>query len=197
MMHEPGYRFLSGERVLLRPVERADLPSIRKWANDPDIRCLTGEVTPMTEKGADEWFEKISNDPGRVWFVIVVQESGKLIGETGLLRMFPAWRTTDLSIIIGEKEAWRQGYGSEAIHLLLDYAFGYLNFHRVAIGVVGFNQRALRFYEKVGFKREGIQRDGYFFNHRYSDFVMMSILEDEYRSLQIEPRDKEGALANG
>ena len=197
MMHEPGYRFLSGERILLRPVERADLPSIRKWANDPDIRHLTGEVTPMTEKSADEWFEKISNDPSRVWFVIVVQESSKLIGETGLLRMFPAWRTTDLSIIIGEREAWGQGYGSEAIHLLLDYAFGYLNFHRVAIGVVGFNQHALRFYEKVGFKTEGIQRDGYFFNHRYSDFVMMSLLEDEYRSLPLRPGSKVETHVNG
>ena len=60
---------------------------------------------------------------------------------------------------------------------------GTLSFHRVSIGVVGFNERALRFYEKVGFKREGIQRDGYFHNHRFYDFVMMSILEDEYRDL--------------
>jgi RimJ/RimL family protein N-acetyltransferase len=53
--------------------------------------------------------------------------------------------------------------------------------HRVSLGVVGFNERALRFYEKAGFKRGGIQRDGYFHDHRYHDFVMMSILEDEFR----------------
>lgn len=63
---------------------------------------------------------------------------------------------------------------------MLDYAFGYLNFHRIAIGVVGFNESALRFYEKVGFKREGIQRDGYFYNHQYHDFVMMSLLDTEF-----------------
>jgi RimJ/RimL family protein N-acetyltransferase len=98
--------------------------------------------------------------------------------------MFPPWRTTDLSIIIGDKSAWGQGYGEEAITLLLDYAFGYLNFHRVSIGVVGSNERALRFYEKVGFQREGIQRDGYYYNHQYQDFVMLSILEDEFRARQ-------------
>ncbi len=174
--------FLAGERVYLRPLEREDLPLLCKWSNDPEVRMLTGEVTPMTRAGAEKYLEKINNDPDRVWFVIVSKETGRPIGEAGLLRMFYAWRTTDLSIIIGEKECWGKGYGTEAIHLLLDYAFGYLNFHRVSIGVVGFNERAIRFYEKVGFKREGIQRDGYYYNHRYSDFVMMSILEDEYRS---------------
>jgi RimJ/RimL family protein N-acetyltransferase len=100
--------------------------------------------------------------------------------------MFPAWRTTDLSIIIGERDAWGKGYGTEAINLLLDYAFGYLSFHRVAVGVVGFKEKALRFYEKVGFRREGIQRDGYYYGHKYHDFVMMSILKNEYRELQGE-----------
>lgn len=173
--------FLRGERIELRPMEKEDLALIRKWANDPDLRGLTGEVTPMTVAGAEEYFERVSHDPNRVWFMIVVRASGQVIGETGLLRMFYAWRTTDLSIILDEKEAWSQGYGTEAIRLLLDYAFGYLNFHRVSIGVVGFNEKALRFYEKIGFKQEGIQRDGYFYDHRYHDFVMMSLLEDEYR----------------
>jgi RimJ/RimL family protein N-acetyltransferase len=101
--------------------------------------------------------------------------------------MMPDWRTTDLSIILGEPDSWGRGYGTEAITLLMDYAFGALNAHRIAIGVVGFNARALRFYEKVGFRREGIQRDGYYYNHSYHDFVMMSILEHEFRALQTAP----------
>jgi len=172
--------FLMGERVYLRPVEKDDLKWIRKWANDSEIRRLTGEVNPMTQAGAEEYFEKLNHDPDRVWFMIVLKENGKPIGETGLLRMFYAWRTTDLSIILGEKDTWSHGYGTEAIKLMLDYAFGYLNFHRIAIGVVGFNESALRFYEKVGFKREGIQRDGYFYNRQYHDFVMMSLLDTEF-----------------
>lgn len=173
-------KFLIGECVYLRPVEHDDLLYIRKWANDPEIRRLTGEVTPMTPTGAERFFEKVQNDADRVWFIIALRENDAPIGEGGLLRMFPAWRTTDLSIIISEKDAWGKGYGTEAIRLLLDYAFGCLNFHRVALGVVDFNERALRFYEKIGFKREGIQRDGYFYDHAYHDFVMMSMLEDEF-----------------
>lgn len=182
----PVPQFLVGERVYLRPVERTDMRLILKWANDPEIRAVTGKVRPFTATAADAFYEKLADDKQRDWFVIGLRENDRLIGETGLLRMFPAWRTTDLSIIIGEKDVWRQGYGTEVMDLMLDYAFGYLNFHRVAIGVVGFNKPALRFYEKVGFKKEGIQRDGYYYGHRYSDFVMMSILEHEYRALNAQ-----------
>ena len=177
--------FLSGHRVDLRPLEKEDLDLLCQWANDPELRGLTGEVTPTDRAGMEASFQKMQADSSRVWFAIVAQDDGRVIGECGLLRMFPAWRTTDLSIILGDKTAWGKGYGQDAIYLLLDYAFGYLNFHRVAIGVVGSNDRALRFYEKVGFKKEGLQRDGYYFNHTYQDFVMMSILEDEFRAMHI------------
>ena len=176
-------RFLIGKRVYLRALEKEDLIYIRKWSNDPEIRKLIGEVVSMSQADADKFLERVYSDNTREWFVIVVKENDRVIGEAGLLRMFPAWRTTDISIIIGEKDAWGKGYGTEAILLLLDYAFRCLNFHRVAIGVVAFNEKAIRFWEKVGFKKEGIQRDGYYYNHKYYDFVMMSILEDEFREL--------------
>jgi RimJ/RimL family protein N-acetyltransferase len=88
-----------------------------------------------------------------------------------------------MSTIIGEKNTWGKDYGTEAGHLLLKYAFEQLKFHRVSIGVVGFNDRALGFWKRLGFKKEGIQRDGYYCDDEFSDFVMMSILEDEYRRL--------------
>jgi RimJ/RimL family protein N-acetyltransferase len=181
--------FLIGKRVYLRALEKEDLICIQKWSNDPEIRKLTGEVASMGQADADKFLERVYNDNTREWFVIIIKENERLIGEAGLLRMFHAWRTTDISIIIGEKDAWGKGYGTEAILLLLDYAFRRLNFHRVAIGVVGFNERATRFWEKIGFKKEGIQRDGYYYKHKYHDFVMMSILEDEYWGLHGEKTD--------
>ncbi len=175
-------KFLIGDRVYLRPLEKDDFSQLYVWSNDPEIRGLTGEVFPTSQESVEEFQGRLRTDSSRVWFGVVVKEDDHLIGEAGLLRMFPAWRTTDLSLIIGDRAAWRKGYGTDAMKLLLDYAFGYLNFHRVAIGVVGTNERALQFYEKVGFKREGIQRDGYYYNHAYQDFVMMSILENEFRA---------------
>jgi diamine N-acetyltransferase len=181
--------FLCGERIYLRPLEKEDLPFLRAWSNDPEIRKLTGEVRPTSMNEAEKWFERVQSDENRIWFVVALKENDHPIGEAGLLRIFSPWRTSDLTIILGDKFAWGKGYGEEAILLLLDYAFGALALHRISIGVVGFNERALRFYEKIGFKREGIQRDGYFYNHQFSDFVMMSLLEDEYRALHL-PKGK-------
>ncbi len=171
---------LIGERVHLRPFGRNDLSYVLKWSRDPEIRKLTGEVAPMSRAEAEEFYRKVCTDKDRIWFAIVLKEGNRVIGESGLLRMFKPWRCTDMTIIIGEKDAWGQGYGTEAGRLVLDYAFNRLGFHRVSIGVVAFNEVALRFWEGLGFRKEGVQRDGYYCDGRYSDFVMMSILEGEY-----------------
>lgn len=175
--------FLTGEHVYLRTVEKEDLGYIKRWYNDFELRKLTAIDIPSTEKYMEQFYEKVQDTSDRIWFMVVEKESNNVIGEVGLLRMYPTWRTTDLTIIIGEKAYREKGYGKEAIILLMDYAFGFLNFHRISIGVVGFNDAALRFYEKIGFKQEGIQRDGYYFNYEYHDFIMMSILEDEFKQL--------------
>jgi RimJ/RimL family protein N-acetyltransferase len=177
-------RVLTGKRVYLRPLAKEDSVYLRKWSDDAEIRGLIGEVTSMSQADCEKFLEEVCADNSREWFVVVIKKNDRVIGEAGLLRMFPAWRTTDVSVIIGEKEEWGKGYGTETILLLLDYAFRHLDFHRVAIGVVGFNERALRFWEKVGFRREGIQRDGYYYDDKYYDFVTMSILEDEFRELR-------------
>jgi len=174
---------LVGKRVYLRPFSKNDLPYVQKWSNDSEIRRLTGEVAPMSRNEAEKFYRQLSTDKNRAWFVIVLKRGNRVIGEAGLLRMFRPWRCTDMSIIIGEKDVWEKGYGTEAGHLLLNYAFERLGFHRVAVGVVGFNERALRFWEGLGFKKEGVQRDGYYCDNKHSDFVMMSILEDEFKTL--------------
>ena len=172
-----------GRRVCLRPLARQDLVYLRKWLGDAEIRGLIGEVASMSEADAEKFLEKVRADTERAWFMVVVKENNKVIGEAGLLRMDSAWRTTDISVIVWEREEWDKGYGTEAVLLLLDHAFRHLSFHRVAIGVVGFNERALRFWTKIGFKKEGVQRDGYFYDGKYHDFVLMSILDDEFREL--------------
>lgn len=107
-------------------------------------------------------------------------ENQQVIGDAGLLRMFTPWKTTDMSVSIGEKDMWGLGYGTDAGRRLLQYAFDDLRFHRVAINVESCNTRALRFWTGLGFQQEGIARESYYYDGQYSDF-MMSILEEEYR----------------
>ena len=174
---------LVGERVRLTALKRGDLVRLREWLEDAEIRGLIGEVAPMSETDSEKFLEKVRGDAQRAWFMVIVRENNKVIGEAGLLRMDRTWRTTDISVIIWERDEWGKGYGTETVLLLLDHAFRHLGFHRAAMGVVGFNERALRFWTKIGFRREGVQRDGYYYDGRYHDFVMMSILENEFREL--------------
>lgn len=172
---------LVGERIFLRPFGRDDLPYIQKWSNDAELRKLIGEVAPMSRADTEKWYRELLADKDRVWFVIVLKKGDRVIGEAGLLRMFRPWRNTDMTIIIGEKDARGKGYGKEAGHLLLNHAFDHFGFHRVSVGVVGFNKNAIRFWKNLGFKKEGVKRDEYFCDNKYSDFVLMSILENEFR----------------
>ena len=181
---------LTGERICLRPFCRDDLSHVLRWYKDPEMRRLIGEAEPMTRAKAEKWYRGIRVDKDRIWFAIVLKEGNRVVGEAGLLHMFRPWRCTDMTVIIGDKDAWGRGYGTEAGHLLLDHAFKQLAFHRISIGVVSFNERALRFWEGLGFSREGAQRDGYNCDGEFSDFVMMSILEDEYKGLRAPPRPR-------
>ncbi len=179
--HAP-VKFLIGKRVYLRPIEPEDLDVIRRWVNDPDIRTVIGEFLPMSRAAQQEWLERVYQDRQRIWFVFALLEDNRIIGDGGFLRIDHVWRTADISIEVGDHKEWGKGYGSEIMQLLLDYGFGTLNLHRISLGVFDFNEQAIRFYERMGFQREGVMRDGYFCNHAYHDVIMMSILEDEYRA---------------
>jgi RimJ/RimL family protein N-acetyltransferase len=172
---------LIGGRVFLRHFSRDDLPHIQKWSNDAELRRLIGEVAPMNRAGTEKWYKELLHDKDRTWFAIVLKKGDRVIGEAGLLRMFRPWRSTDMTIIIGERDAWGKGYGKEVGRLLLSYAFEHLGFHRVSIGVVGSNKNALRFWKSLGFKKEGVERDAHFYDNEYVDGIMMSILENEFR----------------
>lgn len=177
-MTDEHVQFLQGDLVYLRPRIQEDVPYLYRWLNDPSLRYLIGETRPSSLSEVEASIDDDRRD--RIWFAVVRKEDDQIIGETGLLRMFPAWGTTDMSIIIADEECRGKGYGTETMRLMLDYAFGYMNFNRVAIGVVGFNDAALRFYERVGFVQEGIQEEGYYCHFAYSDFIMMRILRREY-----------------
>ena len=178
--NEPPRRELRGKRVILREQRPEDAAFFAYWFNQPEIMFRCGFTEPTDEEKERAWILNEHRREDSAWFTITDPE-GKLLGEAGLLRMFPAWHQTDLTIIIPDPEMQHRGYGTEAIRLILDLAFTKYEMHRVSIGVVGLNADALEFYRKIGFKQEGVLEDGYFWNNEYSDFIMMRILRPEWK----------------
>lgn len=175
-------KYLQGEKVYLRCLEPEDVEYFYQFVNnDVEARRLTGTQRAFTKGQIEAYFASIAQDDSRVQFGIFLQENNQLIGDTAILDINAKNRSGSFRIAIDTRLAGR-GYGTEATRLMLDHGFGMLNLHRIELDVYSINERAIHVYEKVGFKREGVLRDAHYYNHDYYDVVMMSILEDEYRS---------------
>ncbi len=164
----------------MREQREEDVPFFTYWFNQPQIMFQCGFEKPADEESIRKMINVSHRSEDSVWFTITDLD-GTILGETGLLRMFPAWHQTDLTIIIPDPKAQRKGYGKEAIRIMLDLAFGEYQMHRVSIGVVGLNTEALKFYREIGFKQEGVLEEAYYYNNEYSDFIMMRILSHEWK----------------
>ena len=168
-----------GKNIILREQREEDVPYFVYWFNRPEIMFQCGFEKPTDLEEVKDLINIQHKSEDSVWYTITDLE-GNLIGETGLLRMFPAWHQTDLTIIIPDPEMQHKGYGTEAIRIMLDMAFREYGMHRVSIGVVALNSRALEFYKKIGFRQEGVLEEAYYYTGEYSDFIMMRILEQEW-----------------
>lgn len=179
------HREIRGKNVILREQREEDAKYFAHWFNEPDVMFQCGFEKPTDEETERKRILGAHRSEDSVWFTITTS-GGEIIGETGLLRMFPAWRQTDLSIIIPDPAMQHRGYGTEAIRLMLDLAFCEYGMHRVSIGVVALNTNALEFYRKTGFRQEGILEEAYYWNNEYSDFIMMRILDREWKQEEKE-----------
>jgi RimJ/RimL family protein N-acetyltransferase len=182
--NKPCVVFLEGERVYLRPPEMADIEPFRRWLSDPAVRINLKMFAPITEKTEREFVENAGCSPNDFVFAIVRKEDDRLIGATGLHRTRWKDRATSFGIFIGDSERRGAGYGTEATRLVLRYAFETLNLNRVELGVYDFNKAAIRVYEKLGFVREGSQREHSFVEGRYVDHHAYSMLASEYFAIR-------------
>lgn len=170
---------IPGKRIRLRAIERSDIPTFVRWFNDPEVIKHLLLYLPMSQAQEERWFERYLQDEQRHIFGIETVD-GTLIGNIGLEDVNWKDRKAELGIVIGEKDYWDKGYGTEAVTTLLGFAFRQMNLHRVYLRVFEDNPRAKRSYEKCGFQLEGRLRESSFSDGRYRDEWIMGILRDEF-----------------
>jgi RimJ/RimL family protein N-acetyltransferase len=172
---------LRGTKVRLTALSKDDAATISRWFGDVGYLRLqdTNLALPkgQAQIAADLELDKSSNT---IVFAIRTVGDGALIGTVGFFEIEWANQVAWLGMGIGERNAWDQGYGTEALHLALQYAFDELNLHRITLTVIAYNERAIALYEKAGFQREGVfrefgQRDG----RRY-DMYLYGLLRSEW-----------------
>lgn len=173
------FKKLVGDRIYLSPRNSEDVELFTKWLNDFEVTDYTGRSGMLLSlDGEKKYLEENGNPEGN--FAIVTLEGDKLIGTVSLERIEWINRTATLGIFIGDGEYLNKGYGTEAIRLILEFGFKYMNLHSVKLDVMEFNQRAIKCYQKCGFKEYGRRRKCKFIDGTYYDSIEMDILSDEF-----------------
>ncbi len=178
-----------GDRIRFRAIDRNDLPTFLDWINDPEVRKGIGIYLPFSMADEEDWFEGMRKHPADEHNLAIEvhepageggKESWKMIGSCGFFNLDGRIRSSEFGIMIGDKSYWNKGFGTEAVRLLVQHGFNTLNLNRIYLRVLENNPRAIRAYEKAGFKHEGRQRQAEFKDGKYVDLLVMSTLKDEF-----------------
>lgn len=175
----------------LRPVAEADLPRFVEWLADPEVTRwlgMDGDAPTLDEEY--EWWEEKIGDPQTVVWAIETRK-GRLIGNIEL-RVKPQAQRAELGVAIQDKRERGKGFGTEAVRLVLAYAFAEMGLNRVELTCDEDNVRALRCYEKCGFVREGLLRQHRLVGRRFGNTVVMSVLRQEWQRSPAGNRRIEG-----
>ena len=175
------YKKIVGKKVYLSPRSVDDAEKYLVWLNDYEVTKYIPQYTKILGLEAErEYLSKTNTDEYN--FAIVDSETDELIGSTGLMHVDNINRTAELGIFIGDGDHLSKGYGSEAIMLLLNYGFNFLNLNNIYLKHYSFNARAHRAYEKCGFKEFGVWKNSHYADGEYSDIVFMNIMKDDFNA---------------
>ena len=172
------FKKLVGKKCYLSPMDVNDAEKYTAWLNDLEITSyLTLSASLISVEGERKFLENAAMEHH---YAIVDSATEELIGNASLADINHLHGTAEIGLFIGKKDCWGKGYGTEVMELLLDYGFAKLNLHNITLHVYSFNERAIRCYEKVGFKPAGRLREAFTLNRKKHDILIMDILPDEF-----------------
>ncbi len=172
---------MAGEKVFLSHVLAEDAPLLAQWFADLEFTALLGQQgRSSTLEQEQQWIREnaTARDDQRT-FAIMLRDGERLIGTCSLFDINLLHGIAELGIAIGDKTAWGQGYGREAVRLLATYGFRYLNLHNIRLWVHSFNERAYRAYLRAGFREAGRLSGATLFDGRRYDRILMELVREE------------------
>ena len=173
-------KFIVGKYVYLRPIAKSDMhKGWLKWINDPDHRANLFGVFPVTEKDLKNYFNA-QKLPESAMFAICIKRNNKYIGNIRLSSIDFVNKRCSFGRLIGDKNSQGKGYGSEALILVLRYAFETLGMNRVYSAIAKENNASFKSNIKVGMKKEGLLKEALFKNGKFIDEIIFSILSKDF-----------------
>jgi RimJ/RimL family protein N-acetyltransferase len=166
--------------VAIRPLELEDIPRLYEWHRDLEIDAASGWVPRMARSRFERRYEELVNDPPEDLEFLAVTRADILVGYVELAQVSHLERRAAIGFVVGDRAARRQGVGSAAVVLAVDFGFQLKDLDRVYAEVYAFNAPSLRLLERVGFTREGVLRQHDVHQGRRVDVVVWGMLRDEF-----------------
>ena len=168
---------LEGARVFLRKARVEDVTEEHiRWMNDMEvIQYLEARFFDNTREKLEEYIIKMNKDPNCRFFSIVDKKTFRFIGNIKLSGINKIHGLAEVSLWIGSKDCWGKGYGTEAIKLIVDYAFNILCLRKLTAGAYEPNFGSIKAFQKAGFAIEGKRAKHFLYGYSYVDEVLMAI----------------------
>ncbi len=170
--------FHKGKRVTLRPPMKEDIPKMHRWINDREVTKYLSSYLPVSLETEEKWFDNLANRKDDIIFCIEVDSV--LIGTMGIHHINWKDRVATTGALIGEKEYWGRGFGTEAKILLLEYAFNSLNLRKIYSEVIAYNKRSLHYSLHCGYRQEGRKVKAVFYNGKYHDIICLALFKKDW-----------------
>lgn len=179
--------YLYGDTIMLREYRQDDMQAIRAWVNDADsVRYLSSRYwMPQSYADTADFLDHVTHaGPNGAYFVIAQKETQVYIGQIDLMSINWKLRNAEIAMVIGNEGKRGKGIGTQALQLMLDYAFGTLGLERISLEVATANERAIHCYQKAGFTLEGVKRHAFMVDGEYADLAMMAVLSGEWKQMR-------------
>jgi [ribosomal protein S5]-alanine N-acetyltransferase len=189
-----GIPFLEGERVYLRGLVESDADGpYPTWFNDAEVcRGNSHHVYPYSPQDAVSYIARVAGARDSLVLAVVMREGDQHIGNIALQQIHPVYRSAELTIVIGDRQAWGKGYAGEAARLICGHGFMAMNLARIGCGTFEDNTGMQRLAERLGMRQEGRRRRAAFKQGRFVDVIEYGVLQDEW----MERWQGAGASAN-
>ena len=169
-----------GKKTILRALKKGDLKKCLIWLKDSSINMyLSQNFHDYTEEQELKWFEHIRSSQNDIVFAIEDIDTNLYIGNCALHKIDWEKGVCELGILIGEKDYWNRGFGSDAIRSVTNFALSYLNLISVVLNVYKYNHRAIKVYKKCGFKTTQIQKKDHFYGGKFWDTLVMELKKNK------------------
>ena len=177
---------LVGDNVYLSPISLDDVEEYTEMVNNIEVSVGLGCVVYTNIMDFESEKELLNSIKKEKIFGVRLLENDELLGNVSFKSIGEIHRTAEMGIMLGNPKYQRKGYGMEAINLLLDYGFSFLNLRNISLNVFEYNEVAYNLYKKIGFKEAGRLRKAVEIMGKAYDVIIMDMLKEEFQSVYIK-----------